>query len=80
MSINGPSIVNVFFETPLDDPSKFSIFIKQSWLFIDKTSQLYSPSFSVIANNSQLSPELDEKYIFIFSDSSDFLAGFHLIL
>jgi len=30
MSINGPSIVNVFFEIPLDDPSKFSIFIKQS--------------------------------------------------
>jgi hypothetical protein len=34
----------------------------------------------VITNNSQLSPELDERYIFIFSDSSDFLAGFHLIL
>ena len=61
ISIKGPSILNSFFETPLKDPSKFSIFIKQLLLFTEETSQLYSPSFSVIANNSQSYPEFEEK-------------------
>ena len=49
------------FETPLKEASKFSIFIKQFLLLIAETSQLYSPSFSVIAISPQSIPSLDEK-------------------
>ena len=80
ISIYGPSIEKVFFDIPLEEPSKFSIFIKHSLLFVDDTSQLYSPSFSVIAKRFQLLPESDEKYIFIFSDLFDLPEVFHLIL
>jgi hypothetical protein len=80
ISIYGPSIEKVFLDIPFEVPSKFSIFIKQSLLFIDDTSQLYSPSFSVIAKRFQLLPKSDERYIFIFSDLFNFPEAFHLIL
>ena len=50
-----------FFEMPLKEASKFSIFIKQFLLLIAEISQLYSPSFSVIAISPQSIPSLDEK-------------------
>ena len=71
---------NSFFEIPFAESSKFWIFIKHCLLLIDGTSQLYSPSFSVMANKSQSSPEFDDKYIFTFSDMIVFLEDFHFIV
>ena len=59
--ISGPSIIKFLLEIPLKEASKFSIFIKQFLLLIAETSQLYSPSFSVIAISPQSIPSLDEK-------------------
>jgi len=65
--MKGPSIINDFFEIPIDDPSKFSILSKHLLDLIEGTSQLYFPSFSVIAIRFQFMPSSGEIYIFILS-------------
>jgi len=72
--------MKLFFETPLKDTSKFSIFNKQSLLLTAGISQLYDPSFSVIATKFQSTPSLKEKKILIFSVLSAFLFTFHSIV
>tara|TARA_B100000575_G_scaffold45412_1_gene32618 strand:+ start:3753 stop:3932 length:180 start_codon:yes stop_codon:yes gene_type:complete len=57
----GPSIEKVFFEMPLKFSFKFSILIRQLFDFTEETSQLYSPSFSVIAIRFHLIPLSDDK-------------------
>jgi len=65
--MKGPSIINDFFEIPIAEPSKFSILSKHLLDLIEATSQLYFPSFSVIAIRFQLIPLSGEINIFILS-------------
>tara|TARA_A100001015_G_scaffold321663_1_gene453831 strand:- start:5253 stop:5468 length:216 start_codon:yes stop_codon:yes gene_type:complete len=67
--MKGPSIIKGFLDTPFDVLSKFSILIKHSSDFIEETSQLYFPSFSVIAIKSQLIPLSGDIKIFTLSSS-----------
>jgi len=78
--ISGPSILKFFLEIALSELSIFCILIKQFLLFLEGTSQLYKPSFSVIAINSHLLPESNEMNIFTLSLLSlNCLLVFHLI-